>query len=135
MESRAKVLAHSAHPILIAYPLGLLSTATVFDWFAIPARTRAKQVGLWHGLGNVLVLVLFAVSWLLRTGSPQAPPTFAIVLAIAGTAVVFFTGWLGGELIHRLGVSVDDGANLDASNSLSGRSAAESAAGAMRRGT
>ena len=171
MESRAKVLAHPAHPILIVYPLGLLSTATVFDvihlfneserladaaywmivagvlsgllaavpgwidWFAIPGGSRAKQVGLWHGLGNVLVLVLFAVSGFLRTGSPQAPPTFAVLLSIAGTALVFFTGWLGGELIHRLGVSVDDGANLDAPNSLSGRPATERAAGAGRRGT
>jgi len=29
------------------------------------------------------------------------------------------TAWLGGELVERLGVGVDDGANLDAPNSLS----------------
>ncbi len=28
------------------------------------------------------------------------------------------TGWLGGELVDRLGVGVDDGAHLDAPNSL-----------------
>lgn len=28
------------------------------------------------------------------------------------------TGWLGGELVDRLSVGVDDGANLDAPNSL-----------------
>jgi hypothetical protein len=32
----------------------------------------------------------------------------------------FVTGWLGGELVDRLGVGVDDGANLDAPSSLSG---------------
>jgi uncharacterized membrane protein len=32
-------------------------------------------------------------------------------------------GWLGGELIDRLGVGVDDGANMDAPSSLSGRPA------------
>jgi hypothetical protein len=32
-------------------------------------------------------------------------------------------GWLGGELVDRLGVGVDEGANLDAPSSLSGRPA------------
>src|SRR5215217_8467966 len=40
----------------------------LIDWLAIPAGTRAKRVGLWHGAGNVVVVVLFAVSWLLRRG-------------------------------------------------------------------
>ncbi len=38
---------------------------------------------------------------------------FAVVLAVV-------TGWLGGELVERLGVGVDNGANLDAPNSLAG---------------
>jgi hypothetical protein len=28
------------------------------------------------------------------------------------------TGWLGGELVDRLGIGVDDGANVNAPNSL-----------------
>jgi hypothetical protein len=39
----------------------------------------------------------------------------------AGLATI--TGWLGGELVDRLGVGVDDGANLHAPSSLSGRPA------------
>jgi hypothetical protein len=35
------------------------------------------------------------------------------------------TGWLGGELVDRLGVGVDRGAHLDSTSSLSGRPAAE----------
>src|ERR671939_2173905 len=45
---------------------GLL--AAVFglvDWLAIPSGTRAKRVGALHGVGNVVVVGLFAVSWLL----------------------------------------------------------------------
>jgi hypothetical protein len=38
-------------------------------------------------------------------------------------------GWLGGELVDRLGVGVDDGAHLDAPSSLSGRPAREIAEG------
>jgi len=94
------------------------------DWFAIPSGTRAKAVGLWHGLGNVVVLVLFAASWFLRRAeNPGAPPTPALVASYAGIALGCVTGWLGGELVDRLGVGVDTGANLNAPNSLSGRRA------------
>jgi hypothetical protein len=40
------------------------------------------------------------------------------VLSAAGAALGGLTGWLGGELVDRLGVGVDDGANLDAPSSL-----------------
>jgi uncharacterized membrane protein len=104
---------------------GLL--AAVFglrDWLAVPAGTRAKRIGLWHGGGNVLVLVLFALSWWLRRDTPEyAPTALAFGLALAGAGLSLVTGWLGGELIYRLRVSVDDGAYLDASSSLSGKPA------------
>ena len=46
---------------------GLLAAVFGFlDWLGIPAGTRAKQIGLLHGGGNVVVVALFAVSWLLR---------------------------------------------------------------------
>jgi uncharacterized membrane protein len=94
------------------------------DWFAIPRNTRAKRIGLIHGLGNVAVLVLFAVSWLLRRDAPGAPPVEAIVVGFVGAGIMTVTGWLGGELVDRLGVGVDDGAHLDAPNTLSGLPAA-----------
>src|SRR5919206_3075296 len=31
MESRARIFGHAIHPILIVYPLGLLSAAVIFD--------------------------------------------------------------------------------------------------------
>jgi hypothetical protein len=46
------------------------------------------------------------------------PTTLALVFSFAGYVLLFVTGWLGGELVDRLGVGVDDGANLDAPNSL-----------------
>jgi hypothetical protein len=39
--------------------------------------------------------------------------------------LMLITGWLGGELVERLGVGVDEGANLNAPNSLTGRPARE----------
>lgn len=156
MESRTKALGHPIHPMLIAFPLGLLATAVIFDilylvtdasgfvvaaafaiaagvigglvaavfglldWTAIPAGTRAKRIGAVHGLGNVAVVVLFAVSWLLRFRATEwEPSALAMVFSFAGAALAGFTGWLGGELVYRLKVGVDDDAGLDAPSSMS----------------
>ncbi|HEX7195935.1 MAG TPA: DUF2231 domain-containing protein, partial [Candidatus Limnocylindria bacterium] len=106
---------------------GLL--AAVFGawaWMHIPKETRAKRIGLLHGGGNVVVVVLFAISWLLRAGAvnPGGVSVLAYVFSFAGLALAAVTGWLGGELVDRLGVGVDPGANLNAPNSLSGAPAA-----------
>lgn len=163
MESRAKILGHPVHPLLIVFPLGLLVAAVIFDmlylvtgseifatlafyniaagilggllaavfglvdWLALPAGTRAKAVGLAHGAGNLIMLVLFVVSWLLRRDNlpGYAPDTLALVLSFAGALLSVLTGWLGGELVYRLRVGVDRGANLDAVSSLTGRPATQ----------
>lgn len=44
MESRAKFAGHALHQILIVYPLGLLSTAVIFDMMAY-ARRDGKYAG------------------------------------------------------------------------------------------
>jgi uncharacterized membrane protein len=101
---------------------GLLAAVFgLIDWLNIPAGTRAKSVGLWHGVGNVVVVALFALSWWLRYNDPaNVPSMLAFVLALAGVGIGAFTGWMGGELVDRLGVGVDRGAHLDAPSSLSG---------------
>jgi uncharacterized membrane protein len=158
MESRAKILGHPIHPMLIVLPLGLFIGAVVFDaiylwrgsstvasvgywniaggiaggllaavfglvdWLAIPAGTRAKRIGVLHALSNVIAIVGFAVVFWVRYRSGQVATTSALftveVIALVLGAV---GGWLGGELVDRLGVGVDSGANLDAPNSLSGK--------------
>jgi uncharacterized membrane protein len=157
MESRAKLLGHPIHQMLIVFPLGLLAMAVIFDllaivltngywseisywmiaagvvtglvaapfglvdWLAIPAGTRAKRIGAVHGVGNVVVVGLFAVSWLMRSDIPRAPESLALVLSFAGGGLALFTGWLGGELVDRLAVGVDEGAHVDAPSSLRSR--------------
>jgi uncharacterized membrane protein len=160
MESRAKLLGHPIHPMLIVLPLGLFIAAVVFDglylwrgsptfatvaywniaggilggllaavfglidWFAVPAGTRAKRIGLLHGGANIVVVLTFALVWLMRGNTVEhAPTTNLFLLEVVGLALGAVSGWLGGELVDRLGVGVDDGAHLDAPSSLSGRPA------------
>jgi uncharacterized membrane protein len=171
MESRAKLLGHPIHPMLVVIPLGLFIGAVVFDalylwrdatslgtaahwniaagivggllaavfglidWLAIPSRTRAKRIGLMHAGVNVVVIALFATVWLVRAGNPDPLPTVGLFLVeLAALALGGVGGWLGGELVDRLAVGVDDGAHLDAPSSLSDQPArrTDAAAGAGR---
>jgi uncharacterized membrane protein len=104
---------------LVAAPFGTI------DWLAIPTGTRARRVGLYHGLTMVAAIVLFAGSWWMRYSTPDRPAPSAYVLSYVGAVVAVIGGWLGGELVARLGVGVYDGAHLDSPNSLSGRPASE----------
>ena len=155
MPSRAKFAGHTVHPMLVVFPLGLLSTAVIFDiiylmsghsqwavvahymigagvvgglaaalfgwvdWLGIPSGTRAKRIGLWHGLTNGAVLALFILSWMLRRGNPALPPTGAIVAGLSAVVFAVIAAWLGGEMVYRLGVGIDGGAHLDSPSSLS----------------
>jgi uncharacterized membrane protein len=125
-----------AYYMIGAGVLGGLAAALFgwLDWLAIPGGTRAKRIGLWHGVGNVVVLALFALSWVLRGGNPEAPPTGAVVAGLIGLVLAAVTSWLGGELVDRLGVGVDEGAHLDAPSSLSGLPAGAGLSGAHRQG-
>ena len=165
MESRAKLLGHPIHQMLIVFPFGLLAMAVVFDviavaagqgywseiayrmiaagvitgviaapfglidWSAVPSHTRAKRIGALHGGGNVVVLLLFGASWLMCGAAPQEPSSAALVLSFAGGVLALMTGWLGGELVDRLSVGVDDGAHVDAPSSIRSRRAHVSSGG------
>ncbi|MFL6195686.1 MAG: DUF2231 domain-containing protein, partial [Thermoanaerobaculia bacterium] len=111
---------------LIAAVFGLI------DWLSIPAGTRAKRIGLLHGGGNVVVVLLFVGSWLLRRDAPGDPEGTAVFLSTVAVLLALVTGWLGGELVDRLGVGVDEGANLDAPNSLKTDHAAPAGAAGRR---
>jgi len=115
-------LRRAAHPMIGA---GIVSgvQAGVFgavDWASLPEGTRAKQVATQHGLGNVAVLALFSLAWWLRREQPASPTGAALGLELAGLGGAAVTGWLGGELVNRLGVGIAKDAHLNAPSSLSG---------------
>jgi uncharacterized membrane protein len=96
----------------------------LIDWLAIPSGTRAKRIGLLHGGSNVVVVLIFAAVWWIRADAPDLIPTTKVfLLEVAALAIGSVAGWLGGELVDRLAVGVDDGAHLDAPSSLSSRPA------------
>jgi uncharacterized membrane protein len=155
MESRAKLLGHPVHQMLIPIPAGLfivgalLDIVDIFveaswiatvsfwnialgslaalaaalfgliDWTKIPSGTRAKRIGTIHGIGNVVAVGLFATAIWIRADILQYQTNpISLALEIAAFVLLGVTAWLGGELVDRLGIGVDDGAHADAPNSL-----------------
>ena len=149
MESKAKLLGHPIHPMLIVFPLGLLATAVIFDvvalamrngawsgiafyliaagviggvaavfgmvdWLAIPSGTRAKAIGLWHGAGNVVVVLLFGLSWFLRRETPNAPGDSGPDPVLGGRRAGAGDRLAGRRAGGSAGGRWDDGAHLDA---------------------
>jgi uncharacterized membrane protein len=79
----------------------------LIDWTGIPRESRARSVGVWHGLGNVVVVLLFAISWWLRKPNPALPTGGALTASYLGVLLGLVTGWLGGELVFRHGIGVE----------------------------
>ena len=89
------------------------------DWLGLPSNSRAWNLGIWHGIGNLLVVGLFLLSWLRRKDNLNfIPENSALTLSLVGIGIALVTMWLGGELVYRLGVAVDQDANVNAPNSL-----------------
>jgi uncharacterized membrane protein len=102
---------------LVAALFGLI------DYLNIPNGTRAKRIGMYHGIVNLCAVVLFASSFYMRWHSPiddttTTPTTTALLFSFAGVLLALLGGWFGGELVERLGVGVSPAADLNAPSSL-----------------
>ena len=90
-----------------------------WDYLTIQSGTRAKRIGAWHGLNMVVVVGLFAASWFVRRMDPAyLPSSSALTLSFIAIVLALVGGWLGGELVERLGVAVSPDAGPDAPSSL-----------------
>ena len=105
--------------ILLGVLAGLVAIVIGWrDWLAIPGNTRAKTIGLWHGLSADVFTLLFALSWWFRMASPAAPSSIALIFSFIGLLVVPMVGWLGGELVFKHLIGVDRNAANPTNSSL-----------------
>jgi uncharacterized membrane protein len=109
----ADVFAKGAFWLIALGVLAALVAALVgfLDLFAIPTGTTAFRTGLLHMSFNLAVVILFAVSWVIRRGDIDAPTETSgglIALSVVALALLGAAGWLGGKLSFRYGVRVAD---------------------------
>ena len=101
-----------AYYTLAAGCLGAVAAALfgIIDYFAIKDK-KVSKIAAWHARFNVLALLVFAASFYLRTtrGAEMVggSMTIPLVLSVVGVVAVGLSGWLGGELVYKYGVSVE----------------------------
>lgn len=132
-------LGHQLHPLLVALPIGLFSSASLLDlsggdraaarrlvgagvlavaptaasgladWSALGAFHRPRRVGLAHAGANTVSTLLYAASWKARRGGNHGRGR---LLALAGALGLTVSGYLGGHLTYSEGVGVNRNADL-----------------------
>lgn len=85
-----------AGALLAAVP-GLLDLIGLHD-------PRAQRVGIYHMVLNLIIVAAQAASFWLRTGQGFAD-VLPRSISIAAVVLLVVSGWLGGHLVHVLGVT------------------------------
>jgi uncharacterized membrane protein len=69
-----------------------------------------KKIALTHMTINLIVVVLYAINIWLRASTldiKDAGMSTPVLLSIVGVALLFVSGWLGGQMVHVYGVGVE----------------------------
>lgn len=69
-----------------------------------------KKIALTHMTINLIVVALYAINIWLRAsalGIKDASMSTPVLLSIIGVALLFVSGWLGGQMVHVYGVGVE----------------------------
>jgi uncharacterized membrane protein len=97
---------------LIAGIIGAAAAAVpgLIDWLSLKNPTVVK-IANWHARLNVIALLVFAASFYLRTRSGAAfvsgSYTIPVALSVLGVILISISGYLGGEMVFKHGVAVD----------------------------
>ena len=82
----------------------------LIDWLSLK-NPRVVKIANWHARLNVIALLIFAASFYLRTTSGAAMVsgsyTIPVALSLLGVILISISGYLGGELVFKHGVAVD----------------------------
>jgi uncharacterized membrane protein len=82
----------------------------LIDWLSIKNPSVVK-IANWHARLNVIALLVFAASFYLRTTSGaklvSGSYTIPVALSLLGVILISISGYLGGEMVFRHGVAVD----------------------------
>ncbi|MGB7923409.1 MAG: DUF2231 domain-containing protein [Pyrinomonadaceae bacterium] len=96
---------------LAAGILGGLAAAVpgIIDWLAIKDQ-EVKRIANWHARLNIIALLIFAASLYLRTRYGARFVSYSLtipfLLSLVGVILIGISGWLGGDLVYKHGVSV-----------------------------
>lgn len=87
----------------------LLAAVLGFTDFLGDRRVRRLRQAWLHMVGNLVLVAMEAVNFLLRAGQDGATVTVGLAtLSLAAVVLLAFNGWMGWELVYRRHVGVAD---------------------------
>ena len=99
---------------------GLLAAIPgLIDYLTVVPKGLAKRQATLHMVLNVSIVALFAINLGLRLFSTASTGTnwwLSLTLTIIGNATLLFSGWLGGELVYRHRIGVEERGQEEAAN-------------------
>ncbi|MCG3114317.1 MAG: DUF2231 domain-containing protein [Candidatus Manganitrophus sp. SA1] len=81
------------------------------DYLTLPPKTEARQIATYHmGIGVTLAILYFANLLLRDWGviAANQQPWGVVILNLVGVLLIGLQGWLGGELVYKHGVGVEE---------------------------
>ncbi|MBI3803997.1 MAG: DUF2231 domain-containing protein [Nitrospirae bacterium] len=81
------------------------------DYLTLPPNTEARQTATYHmGIGIALAILYFANLLFRNWGfiGENQTPWGPVILNLVGVLLIGIQGWLGGELVYRYGVGVQE---------------------------
>lgn len=72
--------------------------------YTVPPKSSAKSRAGKHGLLNSSMLLLFIIAFIYRD---RIDPVFILIIEAAGVILLTIAGWMGGTLVHRNRIGVD----------------------------
>lgn len=105
--SRTSWSAYGAFVAVIVGGLAALAAAGtgLADWSDTYGAER--RVGLNHAIFNVVALLLYLVSFLLRLFAGPGDSLLAVILGFVGLVAVAYAGYLGGDMVFTKGTGVN----------------------------
>lgn len=75
------------------------------DYLSI-SDEKTKKTGTKHLIFNLIVVALYVVNFLIRAKTQVTTP-FTFGLSVVGTALLAYSGWLGGDMVYEHGMAVE----------------------------
>jgi uncharacterized membrane protein len=105
--------------------MALVAALGGFTDFLGDRRIRELSAVWWHFIGNLVLVVIEAINWIIRyQGGDNAVLPGGVILSFIAVGLMLFTGWKGWEMVyrHRVGIADTKAGDATRAANVSGRS-------------
>ncbi len=95
---------------LIGFGIGTAALAAVFGLIDFMGDDRIRRLGvaIQHMLANVAAVVVSIINFVTRLNDPTDITSLGVYLSGAVVLILLYSGWLGGHLVYRHRVAVQE---------------------------